>query len=131
MAMNHAVSELVTCLKNGQQARKEKVITTSSKLKVAILEILKREGYILDYEVFNNGSFYVIEITLKYTGIIPVIREIQVLSKPGKRLYAGVDEIPVVRNGLGNVILSTPKGIMTGFEAKTLNVGGELLLKIF
>ncbi len=131
MAMNHAVSELVTCLKNGQQARKEKVITTSSKLKVAILEILKREGYILDYEVFNNGSFDVIEITLKYTGIIPVIREIQVLSKPGKRLYAGVDEIPVVRNGLGNVILSTPKGIMTGFEAKTLNVGGELLLKIF
>lgn len=129
--MNHAVSELVTCLKNGQQARKEKVITTSSKLKVAILEILKREGYILDYEVFNNGSFDVIEITLKYTGIIPVIREIQVLSKPGKRLYAGVDEIPVVRNGLGNVILSTPKGIMTGFEAKTLNVGGELLLKIF
>lgn len=131
MAMNHAVSELVTCLKNGQQARKEKVITTSSKLKVAILEILKREGYILDYEVFNNGSFDVIEITLKYTGIIPVVREIQVLSKPGKRLYAGVDEIPVVRNGLGNVILSTPKGIMTGFEAKTLNVGGELLLKIF
>lgn len=131
MAMNHAVSELVTCLKNGQQARKEKVITTSSKLKVAILEILKREGYVLDYEVFNNGSFDVIEITLKYTGIIPVIREIQVLSKPGKRLYAGVDEIPVVRNGLGNVILSTPKGIMTGFEAKTLNVGGELLLKIF
>ena len=129
--MNHAVSELVTCLKNGQQARKEKVITTSSKLKVAILEILKKEGYILDYEVFNNGSFDVIEITLKYTGIIPVIREIQVLSKPGKRLYAGVDEIPVVRNGLGNVILSTPKGIMTGFEAKTLNVGGELLLKIF
>ena len=129
--MKHAVSELVTCLKNGQQARKEKVITTSSKLKVAILEILKREGYILDYEVFNNGSFDVIEITLKYTGIIPVIREIQVLSKPGKRLYAGVDEIPVVRNGLGNVILSTPKGIMTGFEAKTLNVGGELLLKIF
>ena len=100
-------------------------------MKVAILEILKREGYILDYEVFNNGSFDVIEITLKYTGIIPVIREIQVLSKPGKRLYAGVDEIPVVRNGLGNVILSTPKGIMTGFEAKTLNVGGELLLKIF
>ena len=63
--MNHAVSELVTCLKNGQQARKEKVITTSSKLKVAILKILKEEGYILDYEVFNNGSFDEIEITLK------------------------------------------------------------------
>ena len=131
MAMNHAVSELVTCLKNGQQARKEKVITTSSKLKVAILKILKEEGYILDYEVFNNGSFDEIEITLKYTGIVPVIKEIQVLSKPGKRWYAGVDEIPVIRNGLGNVILSTPKGIITGFEAKTLNVGGELLLKIF
>lgn len=131
MAMNHAVSELVTCLKNGQLARKERVIISSSKIKIAILEILKREGYIKEFEVFDNGSFEEIEIHLGYNGISPVIKEIKVLSKPGKRWYSGVEDVPVVHNGLGTVILSTPKGVLSDVEAKTLNVGGELLLKIF
>ena len=128
---NHAVSQLVTCLKNGQMARKEKVITPSSKMKLSILDILKKDGFITDYEVENNGSFDVIEITLSYNGLQPVIKDIEVISKPGRRVYSKVEEIPVVYNGLGVVILSTPKGIITDYDAKHLNVGGELLLKIF
>ena len=128
---NHAVSQLVTCLKNGQMARKEKVITPSSKMKLSILDILKKDGFIKDYEVENNGSFDVVEITLSYNGLQPVIRDIEVISKPGRRVYSKVENIPVVYNGLGVVILSTPKGIVTDYDAKHLNVGGELLLKIF
>ena len=128
---NHAVSQLVTCLKNGQMARKEKVITPSSKMKLNILEILKKDGFITDYEVENNGSFDVIEITLSYNGLQPVIKDIEVISTPGRRVYSKVEDIPVVYNGLGVVILSTPKGIITDYDAKHLNVGGELLLKIF
>ena len=128
---NHTVSQLVTCLKNGQMARKEKVITPSSKMKLSILDILKKDGFITDYEVENNGSFDVIEITLSYNGLQPVIKDIEVISKPGRRVYSKVEDIPVVYNGLGVVILSTPKGIITDYDAKHLNVGGELLLKIF
>ncbi|MBR2141579.1 MAG: 30S ribosomal protein S8 [Rickettsiales bacterium] len=128
---NHAVSQLVTCLKNGQMARKEKVVTPSSKLKLSILDILKKDGFIQDYVVENNGSFDVIEITLSYTGLQPVIKDIEVISKPGRRVYSKVENIPVVYNGLGVVILSTPKGVITDYDAKHLNVGGELLLKIF
>ena len=129
--MNHAVSQLVTCLKNGQMARKEKVITPSSKLKLSILGILKKDGFIKDFVVGNNGSFDVIEISLSYTGLQPVIKDIEVISKPGRRVYSKVENIPVVYNGLGVVILSTPKGVLTDYDAKHLNVGGELLLKIF
>lgn len=128
---NHAVSQLVTCLKNGQMARKEKVITPSSKMKLSILDVLKKDGFIKDYEVENNGSFDVVEITLSYNGLQPVIKDIEVISKPGRRVYSKVEDIPVVYNGLGVVILSTPKGIVTDYDAKHLNVGGELLLKVF
>ncbi|MDR2760291.1 MAG: 30S ribosomal protein S8 [Rickettsiales bacterium] len=129
--MNHSIAQLVTCLKNGQMARKERVIIPSSKLKISVLEILKKEGFVKNFLVENNGSFDVLEITLGYNGIQPVIKEIEVISTPGRRVYAGVDEIPVVYNGLGIVVLSTPKGVMTDYEAKNLNVGGELLLKVF
>jgi small subunit ribosomal protein S8 len=129
--MNHAVSQLVTCLKNGQMARKEKVITPSSKLKMSVLEILKKEGFVKDFVVESNGSFDVLEITLGYNGTQPVIKDIEVISTPGKRMYSGVNDIPVVYNGLGVVVLSTPRGVITDYEAKHLNVGGELLLKVF
>jgi small subunit ribosomal protein S8 len=112
-------------------ARKEKVITPSSKLKVSVLGILKKEGFIKDYVVENNGSFDVLEITLSYSGTQPVIKDIEVISTPGRRVYSGVDDIPAVYNGLGVVVLSTPKGVITDYEAKHSNVGGELLLKVF
>lgn len=131
MATNHAVSELVTCLKNGQLARKERVITSNSNIKTRILDILKKDGFIKDYEVFDNGSYEEIEITLSYVNNKAVIKDIEVLSKPGKRLYSGVEDLPVVYNGLGVVILSTSKGVMADYEAKAQKLGGELLLKIF
>ena len=110
MTMNHAVSELVCLLKNGQLARKNKVVLSFSKMKQSILEILKKEGYIKDFEIVKGESFDTLEIELA---------------------YYNTKDIPVVYNGLGMVILSTPKGILCDYDAKSANVGGELLLKIF
>jgi small subunit ribosomal protein S8 len=112
-------------------ARKGRITMPSSKLKLGILEILKKDGFIKDYRTDSNGSFDFIEVLLAYNGLQPVIKEIEVMSKPGRRVYSGVEDIPVVYNGLGVIILSTPRGIITDYDAKRLNVGGELLLKIF
>lgn len=129
--MNHAVSQLVTSIKNGQMARKERVLIPSSKLKLNILEILKKDGFVKNYEVVDGGSYNLIEVQLGYNGLQPVIKEIEVISKPGRRVYSKVEDIPAVYNGLGVVILSTSKGVMTDYDAKQLNIGGELLLKVF
>ena len=129
--MNHAVSELVCLLKNGQLAKKSFVVSPFSKMKQSILAILKKEGYIKNFEVMKGDSYDQLEIELSYHNGQPVINDIEIISKPGKRKYVGVSEIPVVFNGLGMVILSTPKGVLSDFEAKNANVGGELLLKIF
>ncbi|MDR2526856.1 MAG: 30S ribosomal protein S8 [Rickettsiales bacterium] len=128
---NHAVSELVCLLKNGQLARKYKVSTNFSKIKQSILNILKREGYIKDFNVVDGKSFNLLEVKLSYYDGVPVIRNIEVVSKPGQRKYIGVKDIPIINNGLGMVILSTPNGVLSDLEAKVANVGGELLLKIF
>lgn len=130
--MNHAVSELVCCIKNGQMALKNKVKIDSSKLKKDILNLLKKEGFIKDYSSMKNEKgFEKLVVDLSYHNSKPVINNIQTISKPGKRVYCGVDDIPSVFNGLGMIILSTSKGIMFDYEAKELNIGGELLLKIF
>jgi small subunit ribosomal protein S8 len=129
--MTHSVSDLVCLLKNGQLARKQKVTSNFSKLKQSILDILKREGFIKDFSVIKGNSFDTIEVELSYYNGDSVIKEIQVLSKPGQRRYTGVKDIPVIANGLGMVILSTPQGVLSDIDAKTKNVGGELLLKIF
>lgn len=131
MTMNHAVSELVCLLKNGQLAKKVKVVSSFSKMKQSILDILKKEGYIKDFEVVKGDSFDNLEIELSYYNGQPVIKEIEVISKPGQRKYSNVEEIPVVYNGLGMVVLSTPKGVLCDYDAKNTNAGGELLLKIF
>jgi small subunit ribosomal protein S8 len=112
-------------------AKKERVVTPSSKLKLSILKILKEDGFIKDYRTSNNGSFDSIEVVLAYNGLQSVIREIKVISKPGRRVYSSVENIPIVHNGLGVILLSTPMGIMTDYDARRLKVGGELLLKIF
>ena len=118
MSMNHAVSELVTSVKNGQLARKEKISTNFSNIKVKILEILKKNGFIKDFAITKDeNSFDNIEIELSYFDGVAVIKDISVISKPGKRLYTKVNEIPRVYNGLGMVILSTPKGVLPDFEA--------------
>ena len=129
--VNHAVSELVCLLKNGQLAKKSMVVSSFSKMKQSILNILKREGYIKDFRVVKGDSFDSLEIDLSYYNGQPVIKEIEIISKPGQRKYSRLADIPVVYNGLGMVILSTPKGVLCDYDAKAANVGGELLLKIF
>ena len=131
MTMNHSVSELVCLLKNGQMARKNKVVSAFSKIKQSILDILKREGYIKDFAVVEGESFDKLEIELAYYNGQPVIKEIEIISKPGQRQYSGINNVPVIYNGLGMVILSTSKGVLCDSDAKNANVGGELLLKIF
>lgn len=131
MTMNHAVSELVCLLKNGQLAKKSTVVSSFSKMKQSILDILKREGYIKDFRIVEGDSFNNLEIDLSYYNGQPVIKEIEIISKPGQRKYSRLADIPVVYNGLGMVILSTPKGVLCDYDAKVANVGGELLLKIF
>jgi len=132
MAMNHAVSELICCIKNGQMVNKAKVEFDSSKLKKDILSLLKREGYIKDYSVVKSEKgFDRLNVELAYHKNAPVINKIQVISKPGRRVYCGVEDIPNVFNGLGMIVLSTSKGILFDYEAKKLNIGGELLLRIF
>lgn len=130
--MNHPVSELICCIKNGQMAHKSKVEFDSSKLKKEILKLLKQEGYIKDFKVVKGDrGFDKLSVELAYHNNVPVINKIQVISKPGKRVYSNVDDIPKVYNGLGMIILSTSKGILFDYEARKLNIGGELLLKIF
>jgi len=108
------------------------VLFDSSKLKKDILELFKREGYIKDYSVVKGeNGFDKLSVELAYHNNTPVINKIQVISKPGKRVYCGVEDIPNVFNGLGMIVLSTSKGILFDFEARKSNIGGELLLKIF
>lgn len=131
MTMNHSVSELVCSLKNGQMAKKSKIVMSFSNLKKSILDVLKNEGYIKDFNIIKGKSFDALEIELSYHNGKAVIRDIQIISKPGKRKYSGIDDVPVINNGLGMVVLSTSKGILPDHEAKLANIGGELLLKIF
>lgn len=129
--MNHSVSDLVSSIKNGQMARKAVIVTSFSRMKSDILGILKSNGYIKDFKVIKRGNFDALEIDLAYHNGKAVVQDIKVISKPGKRSYAGVADIPSVYNGLGMIILSTPKGVLPDYEAKIENIGGELLLKIF
>ena len=129
MSVNHAISDLVATLKNGQMANKKIVAVDLSKLRKAVLEILKEEGYISSYRDSEDGRK--IEIELKYHKGQPVIRDIKVVSKPGKRIYKGIEDVPVVYDGLGLCVVSTSKGVLPDYKARELGVGGEVLMKIF
>lgn len=132
MSVNHSVSDLVAMLRNGHLAKRSVIESPISKLREGILKILKDEGYILSYskssDKNNLGKF---NIHLKYHLSKPVITDIEVISKPGKRVYCSSKDIPLVRNGLGMVLISTSKGILPDYKAKELKIGGELLLKVF
>jgi len=128
MFFNHSVSDLVSRIRNGYAARKISVESPVSSLRQGILEILKNEGYILNYSKINDRT---LSIHLKYHNSNPVISEIQTVSKPGRKIYCGFDKVPLVKNGLGVLIISTSQGILTDYEARTKKVGGEILLKVF
>jgi small subunit ribosomal protein S8 len=132
MALNDPIGDMLTRIRNGQSAFKSKVKTPASKLRESVLEVLKKEGFIKGFERINiRKGIDEIIIELKYYEGQPVISEVYRVSKPGRRVYAGVERLPKVYNGLGISILSTSKGVMSDHEARKANVGGEVICKVF
>jgi small subunit ribosomal protein S8 len=127
MSMTDPVADLLTRIRNGQSARKSSVTVGASKLKTAILKVLKDEGYIADFSRGDDEGKAFLTIDLKYYEGRPVIDRIERVSRPGLRIYRGKDEIPRVLGGMGTVIVSTPKGVMTDKAAQAIGQGGEVL----
>jgi|SRR5665213_2907369 len=127
MSMTDPIADLLTRIRNGQTARKSSVTLASSKLKQAIVKVLKDEGYVADYSVQSDEGKPALRIELKYYEGRPVIDRIERVSRPGLRIYRGKDEIPRVLGGMGTVIVSTPKGVMTDKAAHAIGQGGEVL----
>ncbi len=128
MQMSDVIADMLTRIRNANNAKHQTVDIPASNMKKAIAEILTEEGYVKSYQIIDDGKQGVIRITLKYLdGKQKVIRGIRRVSKPGLRIYAGCEDMPRVMNGLGIAIVSTSKGIMTGNKARALNVGGEVL----
>jgi small subunit ribosomal protein S8 len=132
MTMTDPLGDMLTRIRNAQMRRRGSVATPGSRLRANVLDVLKSEGYIRDYSTteFGNGRTE-FTIELKYYENEPVIRSIQRVSKPGRRVYASVDAMPRVADGLGITILSTPQGVMADHEAREKNVGGEVLCQVF
>lgn len=132
MSLTDPLGDMLTRIRNGLMRGKGKISSPNSKLRARVLDVLQSEGYIRGYSQvdFDNGKSE-LEIELKYFEETPVIREITRISKPGRRVYASVRNIPNVANGLGIAILSTPKGVMADHDAREQNVGGEVLCQIF
>jgi small subunit ribosomal protein S8 len=132
MALNDPLGDMIARIHNAQMRSKSKVSTPASRLRANVLEVLKAEGFIRGYAaVERSNGFSELEIELKYFDGEPVIREISRISKPGRRVYASVKNLPRVNNGLGVAILSTPKGVMADHDARDANVGGEVLCTVF
>jgi small subunit ribosomal protein S8 len=131
MAMNDPLGDLLTRIRNAQMRNKGKVTCPGSKLRESVLEVLKAEGYIRGYTVTEREGRSELDIELKYFDGEPVIREIERISKPGRRVYTSVKNLPRINNGLGVAIVSTPKGVMADHDARDANVGGEILCTVF
>ncbi|MFO1037982.1 MAG: 30S ribosomal protein S8 [Geminicoccaceae bacterium] len=132
MSISDPLGDMLTRIRNGQMAQKSTILAPASKLRTNVLEVLRREGYIRGYQAKVAGpGKQELEIELKYHNGEPVIRELRRVSKPGRRIYAGVKELPQVYNGLGIAILSTPRGVMSDAEAREARVGGEVLCTVF
>lgn len=125
------IADFLTAIRNAVNARKTDVTVPSSKLKVAIAEILKREGYIGDFEVQPDDKQNRLRISLRYHGKENVFQVLERVSKPGRRIYVGKTEVDRVLGGLGVSVLSTPRGVLTDREARRQGVGGELLLRVY
>jgi small subunit ribosomal protein S8 len=131
MAMNDPLGDLLSRIRNAQMRNKSKVSSPNSRLRESVLEVLKSEGYIRGFAVVEKDGRSEIEIELKYFDGEPVIREIERVSKPGRRVYTSVRNMPRINNGLGVTIVSTPKGVMADHDARDANVGGEILCTVF
>lgn len=131
MAMTDPLGDLLTRIRNGQQAKKDSVLTPASKLRTRVLDVLQREGYIRGYQEEALGAHKGLRIDLKYFEGKPAIQHVSRVSKPGRRVYSGSTDLPQVRNGLGITIVSTPRGVLSDTEARDQNVGGEVLAEVF
>ena len=132
MSMSDPLGDMLTRIRNGQMAQKGSVVSPASRLRRNVLEVLRREGYIRGYTASEPaGGKSEISIELKYHNGEPVIRELKRVSRPGRRIYAGVKELPEIYNGLGIAILSTPRGVLSDAEARESKVGGEVLCTVF
>ena len=127
MSMTDPISDLLTRIRNAQRASKVEVTIPASKLKVAILNVLKNEGYVADFQQSETDGKPSVTVALKYFEGRPVIEKIQRISKPSLRIYRGKNELPSINNGLGIAIISTSRGVMSDREARKLGAGGEVL----
>jgi small subunit ribosomal protein S8 len=127
MSMSDPIADMLTRIRNAQMVQKTSVVMPSSKLKVAIAQVLKDEGYIESFAIVGDAAKQQLEVALKYYAGRPVIEHIERVSRPGLRIYKGRHDIPSVMNGLGVAIVTTPKGVMTDRKARQAGIGGEVL----
>ena len=131
MSLSDPIGDMIARIKSAQLRNHKKVQLPSSKFKVKIAEVLKSEGYIIDYKVSQESNKPYLEISLKYNSGNPVISSIQRVSKPGRRIFSRAESLPKINDGLGIAIISTPKGVMTDIDARKQKVGGEIICKVF
>jgi small subunit ribosomal protein S8 len=131
MAMTDPLGDMLTRIRNGQQARKDSILTPASRLRATVLDVLQREGYIRGYTEEVLAGQKGLRIDLKYFEGQPAIQHLARVSKPGRRVYSASRELPHIRNGLGTIIVSTPRGVLSDAEAREQNVGGEVLAEVF
>ncbi len=129
--MTDPLGDMLTRIRNGQQAKKDSVLTPASQLRANVLDVLQREGYIRGWAEDASGRHKALRIELKYFEGQPAIKHVARVSRPGRRVYSGSRELPTVRNGLGITIVSTPRGVLSDAEARAHNVGGEVLAEVF
>ena len=131
MSLNDPIGDMLARIKNSLLRNHKKVELPSSKFKIKIAEVLKNEGYIIDYNVSSDEKKPNLEILLKYNYGSPVISSIQRVSKPGRRIFSSAESLPKINNGLGIAIVSTPKGVMSDIDARKQKIGGEIICKVF
>ena len=130
MSLSDPIGDMLARIKNAQVRNHRKVSLPSSKFKTKIADVLKSEGYIIDYKI-NDEKKPSIEINLKYNSGNPVINTIERISKPGRRIFSSANSLPKINNGLGIAIVSTPQGVMTDVDARKKKLGGEIICKVF
>ena len=125
------VADLLTRIRNAVMVGKNEILVPTSKLKVVVTEVLKKNGYLVDYEVVKGEPRGMLRVVIFEPGTVAKINEIAKVSKPGRRVYSSADDLPVIKSGRGMIIVSTSKGLMTGREAKKQRLGGEILVKVW
>ncbi len=131
MTLSDPIGDMIARIKNAQLRNYKKIQLPTSKFKTKIAEVLKNEGYIIDFKTTEEKNKSILEINLKYNSGNPVIQTIERVSKPGRRIFSSAQSLPKINNGLGIAIISTPKGVMSDIDARKQKVGGEIICKVF